>query len=98
MAKNKKRQKKKAPSGQTQQAKPHHQDREDREEPSRKFDWLPLWGWALVFLIPLVVSEFMFYVAGREISMILFPIAWFGFWIALMQRSGWPILKREKDR
>jgi hypothetical protein len=38
---------------------------------------------------------------GRWPSMILFPIVWVGFWIAMMERSGWPILPgrggRKKD-
>ena len=67
-------------------------------ERPRKFTWIPLWGWILIFLVPLLISEYMFYVAGRTASMIVFPVAWIGFWIALMQRSGWPILKRRKDQ
>lgn len=63
-------------------------------EPPRKFTWIPLWGWILIFLVPLIFSEFMFYVAGRILSMILFPIVWIGFWVALMHRSGWVILKK----
>lgn len=66
-------------------------------ERPRKFTWIPLWGWILIFLVPLLISEYMFYMAGRTASMIVFPVAWIGFWIALMQRSGWPILKRRKD-
>lgn len=66
-------------------------------ERPRKFTWIPLWGWLLIFLVPLLISEYMFYVAGRTASMIVFPVAWIGFWIALMQRSGWPIFKRRKD-
>ncbi|MCR4405697.1 MAG: hypothetical protein NUW24_02075 [Anaerolineae bacterium] len=66
-------------------------------ERPRKFTWIPLWGWVLIFLVPLLISEYMFYVVGRTASMIIFPVAWIGFWIALMQRSGWPILKKRKD-
>lgn len=77
-----------------------HQDQpaglDPQPEPPRKFTWIPLWGWILIFLVPLVLSEYMFYVAGRIASMIIFPIAWIGFWVALMQRSGWPILKKKK--
>lgn len=93
MAKSKKRQKKKPPSNQSQQATP----RSEEEQP-RKFGWIPLWGWILIFLVPLILSEFMFYRAGRSPSMIIFPLAWIGFWAAMMQRSGWPILKKRKDK
>lgn len=55
----------------------------------------PLWFWILVFLLPLIASELMFYVAGRWISMILFLVAWVGFWVAVLHRSGWAIFKRE---
>lgn len=64
----------------------------------RKFAWIPLWGWILIFIMPLVVSEGMFYVAGRTVNMILFPLAWIGFWIVIMSRSGWPILKKRRDK
>ncbi len=71
--------------------------KEEQEE--QKYAWIPLWGWVLIFLVPLIVSEYMFYVANRQYSMILFPIAWIGFWYTLMQRSGWPILKkRNRDK
>ena len=50
----------------------------------------------MIFLVPLVISELMFYRVGREVSMILFPLAWIGFWVAMMQRSGWPILRKRK--
>jgi hypothetical protein len=31
--------------------------------------------------------------------MILFPLAWIGFWVAMMSRAGWPILEQfKKDR
>lgn len=93
MAKSKKRRKKKEPSKQGQQATPSAKDQEAR---IRSFDRIPLWGWVLIFLVPLVLSEFMFYRVGREISMILFPLAWIGFWVAMMQRSGWPILRKRK--
>ncbi len=67
-----------------------------QEEQPRKFGWIPLWGWVLIFLVPLIFSEYMFYVVDRVASMIIFPIVWIGFWLAMMQRSGWPILKKNK--
>jgi hypothetical protein len=71
---------------------------EAQETASSAFQWIPLWGWALIFLVPLLVSEFMFWNVGKTYSMILFPIAWIGFWYAMMQRSGWPILKKRKTK
>lgn len=94
MAKSRKRTKKRTSSSQSQQAPAQSQA---QDEQSRKFGWIPLWGWILIFLLPLIFSEFMFYRAGRVASMIIFPIAWIGFWVALMQRSGWAILKQKKE-
>lgn len=93
MTKSKKRQKKK-PSNRSQPVTPRTQD---KEEQPRKFSWIPLWGWILIFLVPLVISEYMFYVVGRWPSMIIFPLAWIGFWVAMMQRSGWSILRKRKE-
>lgn len=70
----------------------------DTEETKENlFARLPLWVSVLLFILPLLASEFMFHRVDRRLSMILFPIAWVGFWIAMMERSGWPILKRGKD-
>ncbi len=88
-----KRRRKKAKSARKRQPRPR-----SSEERPRRFTWIPLWGWVLIFLLPLLASEFMFYRAGRWLSMILFPIAWIGFWVTMMHRSGWVILKRRKDR
>jgi len=90
MAKGKKRSKK--------AQRPGRDAPQSQEGEPRKFGWIPLWGWVLIFLVPLISSEFMFYVVSKWASMILFPIVWTGFWIAMMQRSGWPILKKRKDR
>jgi len=66
------------------------------EEETRRFEWIPLWGWILVFLVPLALSEYMFYVADRHASMAIFPVVWIGFWSIMMERSGWSIIKRRK--
>ena len=68
------------------------------EKRRRKFSWIPLWGWILIFIVPLAISEYMFYQVGRTVNMILFPLAWVGFWFIVMQRSGWPILKKRKEK
>ncbi len=60
------------------------------EEPAES--WIPPWLWWLIFLLPLIASEFMFYIGGRGWSMLIFPIAWAGFWYTAMDRAGWPIL------
>jgi hypothetical protein len=95
MAKSKKRRDKKQPSRQDQPATPSAKDQEAR---IRSFDLIPLWGWILIFLAPLIFSEFMFYQVGRLPSMVIFPLAWIGFWAAMMHRSGWAILKKRKDK
>ncbi|MGD8967046.1 MAG: hypothetical protein PVI07_06025 [Anaerolineae bacterium] len=71
---------------------------EQQSNTSTAFRWIPLWGWALIFLLPLLISEFMFWNVGRTFSMILFPVAWVGFWYVMMQRSGWAILKQRKGK
>ncbi len=48
---------------------------------------IPVWGWALIFILPLALSEFMFYQVGRTMNMVLFPIVWAGFWITIWYRS-----------
>ena len=87
MAKSKKIQTKK-PSAHTQ----------DPETQKNQYAWIPLWGWILIFLVPLAFSEYMFYVAGRRLSMVLFAVAWIGFWITIMQRAGWPMIKKRGQR
>jgi len=95
MAKSKKRRDKKRLSKQDQPATPSAEDQEAR---IRSFDRIPLWGWILIFLLPLIASEFMFYRVERWPSMVIFPLAWIGFWASMMHRSGWAILKKRKDK
>jgi len=76
-----------------------HRERSKRTEQNEQgtsFEWIPLWGWILLFLVPLLLSEFMFWNVRKIPSMIIFPVAWIGFWYTLMARSGWPILKNRK--
>ena len=70
----------------------------EEQQTSPMFQWIPLWAWILIFLLPLLISEFMFWNVGRTLSMILFPIAWTGFFYVMMARSGWAILKRRKGK
>ncbi len=67
------------------------------QEKARPFAWIPLWGWALIFVVPLLASEYMFYRVGRTMSMVLFPIAWVAFWVTLMRRGGWSIFKKRQE-
>lgn len=72
--------------------------KEVKNEPG--FQWVPLWGWVLIFLVPLILSEIMFWNVGKIPSMIIFPIAWIGFWYVMLKRSDWQILKnirKQKD-
>lgn len=68
-----------------------------QKDQTSQFGWIPLWGWVLIFLVPLILSEFMFYRADRKVSMVLFLVAWTGFWVTMMHRSGWAILKKNKE-
>jgi len=34
--------------------------RKKQVEQARPFGWIPPWGWVLVFLVPLALSEYMF--------------------------------------
>lgn len=70
--------------------------RKKASEPRSSLPSRPLWMWILLFLLPLIASELMFYVAGRGLTMILFAVVWVAFWAAIMHRSGWAIFKRER--
>lgn len=59
-----------------------------------KYGWIPLWGWILIFVLPLLASEYMFYVAGRIPTMIVFPFAWIGFWYFTFWRKRKDIFKK----
>ena len=66
------------------------------KEPSRnKYSRIPVWGWVLIFLLPLLFSEYMFYVAGRIPTMIAFPIAWVGFWYFTFWQKRKEIFKKK---
>jgi len=46
-----------------------------------------------VFLVPLILSELMFWRAGRLWEIIIFPIAWVGFFYFQMKRGGWNVFR-----
>jgi hypothetical protein len=43
--------------------------------------------------VPLILSELMFWRAGRLWEIIIFPIAWVGFFYFQMKRGGWNVFK-----
>ena len=52
----------------------------------------------LIFFIPLILGEILLYTGGRIASMYLFPIAWVGFWAALLYTSDWAPLIKPKEQ
>jgi hypothetical protein len=58
------------------------------------YAWMPRWGWVLLFFVPLLLSEYMFYRVGRGFNMVAFPIAWVAFWGWMLYRSDWAILRK----
>ncbi len=68
-----------------------------KRKETRRYTWIPRWGWVLMFLVPLLLSEYMFYRVGRSMNMILFPIAWVGFWYTLMRRDNWRVFRGQED-
>lgn len=70
------------------------ENKQKRKKRRSKATDRPLWQWVLIFFLPLVLSELMFARAGRMASMIIFPIVWIGFWVAVMYNTGWPIFKK----
>lgn len=51
------------------------------------------WIRLAVFLVPLILSELMFWRAGRLWEIIIFPVAWVGFFYFQMKRGGWNVFK-----
>ena len=94
MARKKRR---KPAQGKTAQPLPPAEAAKPQEQPAqRRYAWIPPWGWALIFALPLIASEYMFYVVGHWGSMILFPVAWIGFWAMMMWRMDWALFKRRR--
>jgi hypothetical protein len=56
------------------------------------------WQFALIFLIPLLLAEYLFYRGGRPISMAIFPFLWVGFWAALFYANNWEPLREWLQR
>jgi|GEM_PF-889194 len=51
------------------------------------------WVRLAVFLVPLILSEIMFWKGGRPWNAVIFPIAWVAFFYFQMKRGGWNIFK-----
>jgi len=53
-------------------------------------------SFALLFFVPFILGEVLLYTGGRVISMYIFPVAWVGFWAALLYTNDWsPLIKRQ---
>ena len=57
---------------------------------------LSKWQFALLFIIPFILAEMLFFFGGRPVSMVLFPFLWVGFWAALLWANDWSPLKKTK--
>jgi len=54
-------------------------------------------SFALLFIIPFILGELLLYTGGRIASMYIFPLAWVGFWAALLYTNDWsPLIQRGK--
>ncbi len=56
------------------------------------------WQFALLFIIPFILAEVLFYFGGRPVSMMIFPFLWVGFWAALLWANDWVPLKKPKSK
>ena len=53
-------------------------------------------SFALLFIVPFILGEILLYTGGRVTSMYIFPVAWVGFWAALLYTNDWsPLIKRQ---
>ena len=53
---------------------------------------------AMLFFIPFLLGEVLLYTGGRIMSMYIFPVAWVGFWAALLYTNNWsPLIKRKEQ-
>lgn len=55
-------------------------------------------GFALLFIIPFILAELLFYFGERQFSMMLFPFLWVGFWAALLWANDWVPLRKPKTK
>ncbi len=52
-------------------------------------------SFALLFIVPFILGEILLYTGGRVASLYIFPLAWVGFWAALLYTNDWsPLIKR----
>ena len=86
MAQKKKRQKKQSKQKTPQKA----YKRPNRLEKMSRLSFV------LLFFVPFILGEVLLYTGGRVISMYIFPVAWVGFWAALLYTNDWsPLIKRQ---
>ncbi|RIE11536.1 hypothetical protein [Candidatus Cryosericum hinesii] len=51
------------------------------------------WVRLAVFLVPLILSEIMFWHVGRTWNLVIFPVAWVAYFYFQMKRGGWNVFK-----
>lgn len=80
--------------------------RQEQKKKSRKSDYkrpnklekMSRLSFVLLFFVPFILGEVLLYTGGRVASMYLFPLAWVGFWAALLYTNNWsPLIKREEQ-
>ena len=98
MASKKRRSRKKqAKQAQNQPSQPQKKPREPFKRPN-KLKTMSRRTFALLFFIPFILGEILLYTGGRTASMVIFPVAWVGFWAALLYTSDWaPLVKRKEQ-
>ena len=51
------------------------------------------WIRLAVFLVPLILSEFMFLNVGKRLNAVIFPVVWVAFFYFQMKRGGWNVFR-----
>ena len=70
--------------------------KKDYKRPN-KLEKMSRLSFALLFILPFILGEILLYTGGRMASMYIFPLAWVGFWAALLYTNDWsPLIQRGK--
>jgi hypothetical protein len=86
---------KQAKQAQNQQAQPQKKTKAPYKRPNR-LEKMSRLSFVLLFFVPFILGEVLLYTGGRVISMYIFPVAWVGFWAALLYTNDWsPLIKRQ---
>jgi len=51
------------------------------------------WVRLAVFLVPLILSEIMFWHVGRRWNLVIFPVVWVAYFYFQMKRGGWNVFR-----